>query len=202
MAGNKFYVVKVGKVPGIYKTWGECKRQIDGYKGAVYKYFTSIEAACEYAQIETGTAAGSRLAADTDCYNIYVDGSFNKTTKQYSWAFVVFYKDELVHQASGIGDNIEAAAMHNVAGELAGAMRAITWAAGQNIKPVILHHDYVGIAAWAIGDWQAKNKFTKAYTVFVAPHLGWIRFNKVKGHSGIAGNELADKLAGEALKQS
>lgn len=200
MTSNKIYVVRIGKEPGIYKTWGECKRQIDGYKGAVYKSFTSIEAARE-SVAEANTAADSCFIAGKTCYNIYVDGSFSKPAKKYSWAFVVFYADKLLYQASGIGDNAEAAAMHNVAGELAGAMRAIAWAVGQDIKPVVLYHDYIGIAAWATGDWQAKNKFTKAYAAFMAPHLDWVRFNKVKGHSGISGNELADMLAGEALKQ-
>ncbi|MTB49355.1 viroplasmin family protein [Lewinella sp. W8] len=37
---NKFYVVWLGHVPGIYTDWADAKRQIDGYKGAKYKSFT------------------------------------------------------------------------------------------------------------------------------------------------------------------
>lgn len=36
-----YYAVKVGKNPGIYETWAECKAEVDGYKGAKYKKFPS-----------------------------------------------------------------------------------------------------------------------------------------------------------------
>ena len=39
MAKNNYYAVRVGKTPGIYKTWEECKAQVIGYKGAIYKGF-------------------------------------------------------------------------------------------------------------------------------------------------------------------
>lgn len=41
----KFYVVWHGKRPGIYKTWKDCKAQIDGQKGAQYKSFGTFEEA-------------------------------------------------------------------------------------------------------------------------------------------------------------
>lgn len=39
MAKQKYYVVWVGKEPGIYKTWLECERQIRNFDGAIYKSF-------------------------------------------------------------------------------------------------------------------------------------------------------------------
>lgn len=45
MAKNKFYVVWEGKKPGIYKTWAECKANINRISGAKYKSFESIELA-------------------------------------------------------------------------------------------------------------------------------------------------------------
>ncbi len=39
MKAKKFYVVWKGKKPGVYSTWNDCKRQIDGFKGAQYKSF-------------------------------------------------------------------------------------------------------------------------------------------------------------------
>lgn len=45
MSKNKFFVVWEGKEPGIYRSWEECKRQIHGFEGAIYKGFaTEIEA--------------------------------------------------------------------------------------------------------------------------------------------------------------
>ncbi|AZQ63174.1 ribonuclease H [Flammeovirga pectinis] len=44
MAGSKkqkFYVVWEGGKPGIYTTWAECQKQVQGTKGAKYKSFDS-----------------------------------------------------------------------------------------------------------------------------------------------------------------
>jgi ribonuclease HI len=38
---NKFFVVWDGREPGIYRSWEECKRQVDGYPNALYKGFVS-----------------------------------------------------------------------------------------------------------------------------------------------------------------
>lgn len=36
---QKYYAVRRGKKPGIYRTWSECKLQVDGFTGARYKSF-------------------------------------------------------------------------------------------------------------------------------------------------------------------
>jgi len=41
MGKSKFFVVWEGKEPGIYKSWEECKRQIHGFEGAIYKGFVT-----------------------------------------------------------------------------------------------------------------------------------------------------------------
>jgi len=38
---NKFFVVWEGKEPGIYKSWEDCKRQVHGFEGAIYKGFAT-----------------------------------------------------------------------------------------------------------------------------------------------------------------
>jgi ribonuclease HI len=48
-AKQKYYVVWKGVKPGIYKTWAECRLQVDGYKGAIHKSFDSrVEALSAY----------------------------------------------------------------------------------------------------------------------------------------------------------
>jgi ribonuclease HI len=47
MSKNKFFVVWEGNKPGIYQSWEECKRQIHGYEGAIYKGFTTESEARE-----------------------------------------------------------------------------------------------------------------------------------------------------------
>ena len=45
MAKNKFYVVWVGKNPGVYASWDRCKLEVDGVDGAKYKGFPTRELA-------------------------------------------------------------------------------------------------------------------------------------------------------------
>ena len=39
MAKKKYYVVWVGRQPGIYPSWAECAEQVNGFSGAKYKSF-------------------------------------------------------------------------------------------------------------------------------------------------------------------
>ena len=45
MSKQKYYVVWNGVCPGIYTSWTDCKPQINGYTGAVYKSFDTKEEA-------------------------------------------------------------------------------------------------------------------------------------------------------------
>lgn len=45
MPKNKFYVVWQGKKPGIYERWADCKKQVDGFDGALYKGFPTHDLA-------------------------------------------------------------------------------------------------------------------------------------------------------------
>lgn len=47
MGKNKYYVVWNGVCPGIYTSWTDCQRQINGFEGAIYKSFTTRQEAEE-----------------------------------------------------------------------------------------------------------------------------------------------------------
>ena len=79
---KKFYVVWVGKIPGVYASWGECKEQVEGFAGAKYKSFsTELEAQRAYSgsplPSSLGTRAkGGRSGADYPIFpSIAVDGA-------------------------------------------------------------------------------------------------------------------------------
>jgi hypothetical protein len=42
---HKWYVVINGRMPGIYTSWEECRRQVDGYSNAVYRSYENEEEA-------------------------------------------------------------------------------------------------------------------------------------------------------------
>ncbi|NLN95040.1 MAG: ribonuclease H [Bacteroidales bacterium] len=45
MKNNKFYTVWIGRVPGVYQDWETCSEQVNGFKGAKYKSFPSLQEA-------------------------------------------------------------------------------------------------------------------------------------------------------------
>ena len=82
MAG-KYYAVRKGTVTGIFRTWEECKKNVHGYSSAEYKSFKTLEEAEAYMK---GGAVAEEV---TDTVPIYVDGSYNKVTKEFSYGMVV-----------------------------------------------------------------------------------------------------------------
>ncbi len=191
---KKFYAVKVGKVPGIYESWAECQNQIHGFSGAVYKGFTTKEDALDF----MGNG-GAKKQEETQAV-AYVDGSYDAAEKAFSYGIVLFYGGQEMHFSQKCMDQ-ELASMHNVAGEIKGAEAAIQYCLDNHISSVTIYHDYEGIAKWCNGDWQAKKAGTIAYARFYreASSKVYVKFVKVKGHSGDKYNDLADKLAKEAL---
>lgn len=53
MPRARYYVVWVGREPGIYREWARCQAQVDGYSGARYRSFASA-AEAERAWVEEG----------------------------------------------------------------------------------------------------------------------------------------------------
>jgi len=48
MSNNNYYAVKVGHNPGIYTNWMDCKKNIDGFSGPVFRKFGTIEEAQQF----------------------------------------------------------------------------------------------------------------------------------------------------------
>ena len=193
---NNFYAVKTGKNPGIYKTWNECKAQVEGFSGALYKGFSTQKEAENY--LNDNCVLSRDKKADI---TIYVDGSFDAATNVYGYGCVVIKKDGLIEQYYGAGNNSECVLLRNVAGEMLAAMSAVRYAIMNGYKSVNICYDYSGIEMWAIGAWKSKNDLTLKYAMAMKEWQDEIKisFQKVAAHTGEKYNEMADKLAKYAV---
>ena len=204
----KYYAVKVGKNPGIYTTWEECSKEVLGFEGAIYKSFPNLEDAEAFLQgesscksIELCKSQDKTVTEDSLNEHAYafVDGSYNLVTKTYGYGgFLVTQDGRYVLQGSGNEEDM--ASMRNVAGEILGSMAAVDKALELGLKEISIYYDYMGIEMWATGAWKRNKKGTIAYYDYMQSVKNNITVNfvKVKGHSGIEGNEEADRLAKEA----
>lgn len=194
MAKKKYYAVKKGYSTGIFNTWAECQKQVLGFSGSIYKSFEKFEDAQNFIEntINTNHIKAEAIA--------YVDGSYRNDTKEFSFGVVFIHNDEkecfkkkFFHE--------DLSQMRNVSGEIFGSMKAMEIAIEKKIKSIDIYFDYEGIEKWALGYWKTNKEGTKAYKEYFDNIKNTLNVNfiKVKGHSGDTYNDLADKLAKEAL---
>lgn len=194
---QKFYAVRRGKTPGVYRTWAECKAQVDGYSCASYKSFATAEEAMAFI---AGNPEETAADAEEDGVIAYVDGSYHSGTGEFSYGMVVL-RDGKEYYFCDKGNDPELASMRNVAGEIKGAEAAMRYALEQNCTSITIVHDYEGIAKWCLGEWKTGKEGTRAYKAYydsVKDRVA-IHFRKVRGHSNDKYNDMADSLAKKAL---
>ena len=133
----------------------------------------------------------------------YVDGSYDKESGVYGSGCVLIKEDGAIClELSNYGKDEDG--VWNVAGEVSAAAQAIQYAQSNDYNEVHICYDYQGIEAWANGSWKAKKNVSKVYAAFVKSVRSQgltITFEKVKAHSGVEYNELADKLAKKGIEQ-
>lgn len=196
-----YYAVKKGREPGIYESWDECKKIVMGYSGAIYKKFKNKDEALNFIndQEEILEIKEDEIELKENEIIAYVDGSYDKKDKSFSYGALLFDNDKIYETASKRFWK-EDAEMRNVAGEIKGSQYAMQRAIELGKTKLYLHYDYTGIENWAKGNWKANKKGTKEYAAYyssIKDKLDVV-FIKVKAHSGVKYNELVDKLAKEA----
>lgn len=189
----KYYAVKKGREPGIYLSWEECKKQVDGFSGAVYKSFSNHEEAENYLNDHVVNES------DFDCV-AYVDGSYDHSILAYGSGVVVLYNQKK-YTCSKMNNHPDLVEMRNVAGEIEASMIAMRFAKEHHCQHLQICYDYEGIEKWCTGEWKTNKVGTKAYKEYYLEmaQLFKISFKKIKSHSGNELNDQADELAKKAL---
>jgi ribonuclease HI len=194
---------------------------IHGVKGAKYKSFSTMEEAesylkgedevlpvCEEEKVRPKFSRKKNSDAQDEPYAVpqgtlvaFVDGSYDAKTKRYGFGCVLLTDDGRELTESGWGDHPEAVSSRNVAGELRATMTAFRRAEAMGYKNLRICHDYNGIAAWFKGEWKATSFVAREYVAVAESYRGVLNvtFEKIAAHTGVKYNEMADRLAKDAL---
>jgi len=219
---EKFYVVKQGRTPGIYTTWAECLRQVDKFAGAVYKsYKTRAEAEEAFGSNFLTTRAAKTttkkktsdisksdapsVSMDGIRLHIYCDGACSGNPGKAGSGLAI-YEDEkkpilMYGGADLIGTNNTA--------ELKALLKALELAVEtQHEKVAILSDSKYSIECvvnWAYGwkkkGWTKQGGEIKNLDLIKTAHALYdgikdkVVISHVRGHAGVEGNELADRMA-------
>ena len=196
---TKFYAVRKGKKTGIFSTWDECKEQVTGFKGAIYKSFKTLEEAEEFVK---GNEEKIENVETVDGVYAYIDGSFDRVQGIYGSGVVIVDGDKK-YEFKHAGNREDYAQLHNVAGELEAAKYVMWYAVDKKIPEITIFYDYEGIESWVTGEWKANLNYTKDYVEFARKASAKVKLNfiKVKAHTGVELNELVDSLAKEAIEE-
>lgn len=207
--GLKYYAVRVGRKTGVFLSWPECERQTKGYQGAQFKSFSTKQDA------ENWIVHGERPVAEESSagneLTVYTDGSHIKGTTKRGVGIYCLYEgkkyywskpfDDLPPDASNPTLELKAAAL---------VLQSVPETA--SVRRITIVADYIGVKYYIDGTWKPKSSQTGAFGVEVralvaaATHLRKreieVCAKHVQGHTGIPGNEEADKLSKEREERS
>lgn len=209
----KFYAVKVGWEKGIYTNWSEAEKQVKGFSGAKHRVFNTFDEAQSFIddEIQPKDEPSKQQIEEIDSHKtinkeknrieIYVDGSYSNTPPIYGSGWVAVDSDEVILKKSFSGDDERYIESRQVPGEVFACIDAINWAKEYGYDHVTIFYDYEGIKNWVTREWSANKNISLDYVrIFdsISQDLT-VEFKKVKAHSGVIFNEMADKLAKSSL---
>lgn len=211
---SKFYAVKKGRTIGVFDTWNECKKSIDGFSGAIYKSFLTKQEANDFiGNSNTNDSINSNTdvlkIVDNDLNQgilvIFVDGSYDHRIKRYGYGGIMLKKDNdkiTENQIYQSFNDVKYLSSRNVSGEIFGVIKSIEWAKEHNHKNIKIFYDYEGIERWAKKEWKANTDIAKLYVNEfdkLKDFFESIEFQKVAAHSSISYNDKVDLLAKKSL---
>lgn len=204
---NKYYAVFSldSREDDIFTDWKDALVFIQSRRAIYKKVHSLLEA---QAWIETQQKLRIR-SPQFYHYLAFVDGSVKQDIP--SWGLAIYQLNTKYGPLSHVcthedfGKCSKWPEFRNETGELTAAVHAVIWARKNNC-PIVIIHDYEGVAAYPTDTWEPQSELAKNYTDFIKAHSHLINgFHWIKGHQKgdsliITGNNHADRLAAKAFE--
>lgn len=228
---QKYYAVRKGKKPGIYRTWPETQKQVNGYSGAQYKSFTTEAAAQAFMQAapskpshtrqaHTKSASTATTAAQTTI-TVYTDGGSRNTgnvagghvrdADKAAWAYRIELPNSVETGSAGefgaTNNRMEIMAFRNALQHLVDL--------GQSQESIlfVLDSQYVlnavtkgWLAGWKRRGWKRSagplvNAELWQDVDRLLPQFADLQYRWTKGHATNQGNVFVDHLLNQTMDQ-
>ena len=226
---KKFYVIWVGREPGIYTDWPTAQKQIMKFSGAKYKSFpTKAEAEAAFSggsvssvskspsgSSSSRTNKGNNLSAPpikTDVV-IYCDGGCDPNPGKAGSGVAVYQNDQLIQlwygvfNPNGTNNTAELSALFY-------SLQLAQHATTQGLSAQILCDSMYSIqcirdwaAGWEKNGWKKKTGEIKNLEIIKQAYALYneikdkVLLSHVKAHAGTEGNELADRMTMVAVER-
>lgn len=222
---KKVYAVKRGRQTGLFTNWDECKAQVAGFQGAVYKGFmnTSEAAAWLYGSAATSAPARKTVRKPVEAAEMSLFGETSRTAEPVEDEYIVYTDGSCLRNPDGPGGwatvirHIETGEKKELSGgEPSTTNNRMELMAG--IKALEALPEGAAVAFYADSQYL-QNAFVKRWLVSWKKR-GWrtstdspvknqdlwelldaevqrhkVHFHWVKGHAGDENNERCDELA-------
>lgn len=204
----RFYAVRRGRVRGIFRSWSECKVEVEGVKGAEFRAFPDRDTAETY--LNGANPRGTKRKREGIV--IYTDGSRRGDPPQGGYG-VWFGDGDTRNRAGPLAEFGLQQPVTNQRAELAAVKVALDVLDDEGVarhEPITVRTDskYVinclttWVLRWERNNWLTSQGATVLNQDLIRPirkslarREPHVHFEWVKGHSGVWGNEEADRLA-------
>lgn len=231
MIAYRYYVVAKGKKPGIYHSWAECQREVNGFRNPLFKGFNELKGAQEWlahptlAKTQQKSSAKQKRVKDNGTnFAVYLwtdGGSRNhgnqkgqhvKPDDKAAWAYLIISGTQRFSAAGG-----EYGATNNRMEVMAllQALKKVKQLGKNNAKIcATLDSRYVldaiqkgWLSAWQRRGWktasgtQVANQALWEELAQVLPDFSQLYFEWTKGHRDNQGNVFVDELLNKEMDQ-
>ncbi|WP_203643134.1 ribonuclease H family protein [Levilactobacillus andaensis] len=226
---QKYYAVRRGRQPGIYRTWPETQKQVSGFSGAQYKSFTTEAGAKAFMTAKatstskpaqksaTGTSTQTTTVVPT--ITVYTDGGSRNTgnvagghvrsVDKAAWAYRIELPDQAVTGSAGefgaTNNRMEIMAFRNA------LQRLVDLGQTQTGIQFVLDSQYVlnaitkgWLAGWKRRGWKRSagplvNAELWQDVDRLLPQFSHLTYQWTKGHATNQGNVFVDHLLNETM---
>jgi len=225
MSAQKYYVIWVGQKPGIYTTWAETEKLVKGFPNAKFKSFPSLTLAEAAFAKESGLSAkparkpnpkGKDYPTDgtlSSGVDIFCDGACDPNPGKAGTGIAIYQNRNLrelwfgLYNPSGTNNTAELLGLHHsiifAKAAVASGYSATIHCDSKYSIDCITKWAY----GWKVNDWKKKGGEIKNLDIIKPAHALYleiadqIQIRHVKGHAGVEGNELADRMSVMAIER-